>query len=79
MGVTSSKEPDRDRGRRIAQSLMAVRSGEVPLGQVLDSIDEKGRELERAVLAAKLPDDADSDAINGFLVRAYRDAWFGHA
>jgi predicted nucleotidyltransferase len=62
--------PEPDRGR-----LMAVRRGEVPLTHVLEQLHESAARLERAVLADGLPDEADGDAIDRFLVGAYERGW----
>jgi predicted nucleotidyltransferase len=56
--------------------LMAVRRGELPLAQVVADMATKASELEQAVLAATdLPEEADRDAIDAFLVRAYEQSW----
>jgi hypothetical protein len=54
---------------------MAVRRGEVPLHDVLADMHDRTRELEQALLASSLPDEADADAIDAFLIRAYEEAW----
>jgi predicted nucleotidyltransferase len=58
------------------EHLMSVRRGELPLPRVVADLHEKTSELEQAVLAADLPESADRDAIDAFLVRAYETAWF---
>jgi uncharacterized protein len=55
--------------------LMAVRRGELPLADVVAGLHARTAELEQALLASSLPDEADRDAIDAFLVRAYEEAW----
>ena len=62
------REPDRSR-------LMAVRRGEVELGDVLDEMHERIARLERTVAAADLPDEPDREAADRFLVEAHERVW----
>lgn len=55
--------------------LMAVRRGELPLAQVVADLHAKSSELEQAVLASALPETADAEAIDAFLIRAHLQAW----
>jgi hypothetical protein len=55
--------------------LRAVRSGAVPLPEVLEEIAEVTRELESAVAATGLPDGPDHARIDAFLTKAYRESW----
>jgi predicted nucleotidyltransferase len=55
--------------------LRAVRRGEPSLAEVVAALAERTSELEQAVLASDLPEDADRAAIDAFLIRAYRAAW----
>ena len=57
--------------------LMAVRRGELPLAEVVAELHARTAELEQALLASSLPDEADRDAIDAFLVRAHEEAWRG--
>lgn len=43
--------------------------------QVLAEIDEVESALEAALERTALPDSPDDDAVNAFLVSAYRQAW----
>ena len=54
---------------------MAVRRGERSFAEVLAEIDEVERRLEAALEQTALPDRPDDDAVNAFLVGAYRQAW----
>jgi predicted nucleotidyltransferase len=55
--------------------LMAVRRGELPLERVVTDLREKTAELEDAVLQSSLRDEADRDAVDAFLLRAYAESW----
>jgi predicted nucleotidyltransferase len=55
--------------------LMAVRRGELPLAQVIADLHAKTSELEQALLAADIPEEADRRAVDAFLIRAYETAW----
>ena len=61
-------EPERSR-------VMAVRRGERSFEEVLAEIDEVERKLDAAFGQTRLPDGPDDDAVNAFLVDAYREAW----
>jgi predicted nucleotidyltransferase len=61
-------EPKRSR-------VMAVRRGERSLDEVLAEIDEVESRLEAALEQTALPESPDDDAVNAFLVDAYRRAW----
>jgi len=61
-------EPERSR-------VMAVRRGERSLDDTLVEIDEVERRLGAALESTALPDRPDDDAVNTFLVDAYRRAW----
>jgi predicted nucleotidyltransferase len=61
-------EPERSR-------VMAVRRGERSFEQVLAEIDEVERRLVAALEQTTLPQSPDEDAVNRFLVNAYRQAW----
>jgi uncharacterized protein len=61
-------EPERSR-------VMAVRKGERSFEDVLAEIDDVERRLEGALGDTALPDIPDDDAVNAFLVDAYRRAW----
>jgi len=56
-------------------SVMAVRLGHRSFDEVLAEIDEVERRLEAALEGTTLPDQPDDDAVNTFLVDAYREAW----
>jgi predicted nucleotidyltransferase len=62
-------------GEPARSQLMQVRRGEVPLDDVLTLLHEEAARLERAVLGSDLRADTDHDAVNRFLVEAYREAW----
>jgi len=64
--------PDPERGM-----LMEIRRGEVPLEVVLDRLRERSAQLEDTILNSSLPDSPDRDAVDRFLVDAYRRAWAG--
>lgn len=55
--------------------LREVRAGEVELDEVLARLDVVAVELERAAEAPGLPETGDRDAVDRFLVRAYRSSW----
>jgi hypothetical protein len=61
-------EPERSR-------VMAVRRGERSFEEVLAVIDEAERRLEAALERTALPDRPDDDAVDAFLVEAYRRGW----
>src|SRR5262245_29569338 len=61
-------EPERSR-------VMAVRRGERSFEEVLAEIDEAERWLEAALERTALPDRPDDEAVDAFLVEAYRRAW----
>lgn len=61
-------EPHRSR-------LMAVRRGEPTLTEIKTMLDEAQASLRRALDSTLLPDRADSDAIDAFLVEAYERTW----
>lgn len=55
--------------------LMAIRRGEVELRDLLTDLHDRTAELERALLAADIPETSDAAAIDAFLVDAYERAW----
>jgi len=55
--------------------LREVRAGEVPLDEVLARLDALAAELQEASDAPGLPETGDRDAVDRFLVRAYRRSW----
>jgi uncharacterized protein len=57
------------------QRVFAVRSGEVAFNEVLAEIDELERELAKLMNTTALPAEPDHEAVNAFLVRAYRSCW----
>ena len=61
-------EPTRSR-------VMAVRLGERSFDEVVEEIGEVEQRLEAALEQTALPDSPDDDAVNAFLVNAYRQAW----
>jgi uncharacterized protein len=61
-------EPERSR-------VMAVRRGERSFEEVLEEIDEVERRLEAALEQPTLPHSPNDDAVNSFLVDAYRKGW----
>jgi uncharacterized protein len=61
-------EPERSR-------VMAIRSGEVPLADVVDEVEAIERRLHEAVKESPLPDEPDYRGVDEFLVDSYRDAW----
>jgi hypothetical protein len=63
---------DRERSR-----VLEVRNGRVSFEEVLAEADELQRRLESLLEDSPLPDRADHDAVNTFLVDTYR-AWWNH-
>ena len=61
-------EPDRAR-------LRAVRSGAVPLDEIVAELDDVTARLEGMVADNRLPARADEDRVNRFLITAYQRAW----
>ena len=61
-------EPERSR-------VMSVRRGEHSLDEVVEEIGEVEQRLEAALEQTALPDSPDDDAVNEFLIDAYRQAW----
>jgi predicted nucleotidyltransferase len=61
-------EPERSR-------VMAVRRGERSFDEAIEEIGEVERRLEAALEQTAFPDSPDDDAVNAFLVDAYRQAW----
>jgi uncharacterized protein len=59
----------------VRSRLMEVRRGEVALADVLAAIHEQAAALERTTLGSDLPEEADTDAIDRFLLSAYERAW----
>jgi predicted nucleotidyltransferase len=57
------------------ECLLQVRHGEIPLRGVLDRLHEQSARLEETILNSKLADEPDRDAVDRFLVDAYRRAW----
>ena len=62
------REPDRAR-------LRAVRSGRVPLDEVVARLDDLTARLERLTAESDLPPSGDRERVDAFLVEAYREAW----
>jgi hypothetical protein len=62
--------PDPERG-----ALRDVRAGHVPLDAVLEHIDRVIGELDAACDRPGLPERSDVDAVDRFVVRAYRQVW----
>ena len=56
-------------------NVMGVRLGQRSFDEVLAEIDEIERRLEAALEQTALPDSPDDDAVDAFLVEAYRQAW----
>jgi hypothetical protein len=69
-GLVTLPMPEPERSR-----VMAVRRGDRSFEDVLAEIDEVERGLEAALAQTTLPDRPDEDAIDAFLVDAYRRAW----
>lgn len=63
-------EPTRSR-------LMQVRSGSVALDEVPEELDLVVGRLERLAQSAELPEAPDREAVDRFLMRAYKNAWWG--
>ena len=61
-------EPERSR-------VMAVRLGERSFDEVIAEIDEVEARLSTALERTSLPEEPDRDAVDAFLVDAYRRAW----
>ena len=61
-------EPERSR-------VMAIRTGERSFDEALAEIDEVEARLAAALERTALPDEPDRDAVDAFLVDAYRRAW----
>jgi predicted nucleotidyltransferase len=61
-------EPTRSR-------VMAIRLGERSFDEVLDEIDDVQARLAEALVETSLPDEPDREAVDLFLVDAYRRAW----
>ena len=61
-------EPERAR-------LREVRSGDVPLDEVLARLDRVASQLEEITRASHLREHSDVDTVDRFVVRAYRHAW----
>jgi len=61
-------EPTRSR-------VMAIRLGERSFEEVLTEIDDVERRLSVALDQTALPDEPDREAVDAFLVSAYRRAW----
>jgi uncharacterized protein len=61
-------EPGRSR-------VMAIRKGEVTLEETLAEIDAIGRELDAAVAQSTLRPEPDYEAVDAFIVAAYRERW----
>ena len=61
-------EPERSR-------VMSVRRGERSFDEVVEEIGEVEQRLEAALEQTALPHTPDDDAVNAFLVDAYRQAW----
>ena len=66
--------PMREHERR---RVFAVRRGEVPFNEVMTEIGELERELEDLLTTSPLPARPDREAVDAFLVRAYREHWDG--
>ena len=61
-------EPERER-------LRAVRSGAVPLNEIVAQLDDVTARLERLAADNQLPARADEARVNRFLIAAYQRAW----
>ncbi len=59
--------------------LMAVRRGEPPLVEILDRLDDAVHRIGRLVAGHDLPQSADEDAVDRFLIDAYGRFWAGDA
>ena len=69
-GAISLPVPEPARSR-----LMAVRHGEPSLPELTGLLNDAESALRRAVEASRLPEHADSDRVNEFLVAAYERSW----
>lgn len=56
-------------------ALREVRSGAVPLAEVLVRLDRVTAELAALIDASDLPEGPDADRVDGWLASAYRRAW----
>jgi hypothetical protein len=56
-------------------ALREVRAGEVPLDEVLRRLDDATAQLELASHEPSLRAKPDTEAVDAFLVSAYRRAW----
>jgi predicted nucleotidyltransferase len=61
-------EPERSR-------IMAIRTGDVPEAEVVAEVERVEAELVRAIDESGLCEEPDRDAIDAFIVDAYREAW----
>jgi len=61
-------EPDRSR-------VMAIRTDERSFEEAIAEIDELEQRLAAALERSSLPDEPDREAVDAFLVDAYRRAW----
>jgi hypothetical protein len=59
--------------------LFAVRRGEPALDEIIDELHAEAARLERAALAADIPDEPDHQTIDAFLAMAYERAWLATA
>jgi hypothetical protein len=66
------REPERTR-------ILAVRTGGATFEEVLAEADDLQRRLEALLQSSPLPEHADDDAVNAFLVDTYRTWWASHA
>jgi hypothetical protein len=55
--------------------LLRIREGKIPKAMVLDSIDVRQQQIVELGEIGTLPDRADHDAINEWLVQTYRHWW----
>jgi uncharacterized protein len=56
-------------------ALRDVRAGRVPLDDVIAEIDRVAARLDAASGRPGLPERSDVDAVDRFVVRAYRQTW----
>jgi uncharacterized protein len=56
-------------------ALRDVRAGRVPLDEVLEHVDEVTAKLDATCDTPGLAERSDVDAVDAFVVRAYRRAW----
>jgi hypothetical protein len=54
---------------------MAIRTGERTFEETVAEIEEVEARLAVALENSSLPEEPDRDAVDGFLVSAYRRAW----